>query len=175
MPADSMQHRDYGSDRPGLGYGVALGLVATGSGLAAAEVVVGLVEGSASPVVPVGQVFIDWVPKPLKDWAIEQFGTNDKVVLVTGALIVVLALGVTVGILAIRGQRAGAYALTVGDRCARGGGGDDPPGSQLRQAAADDRRHDRFTRVCSGGSAPDGQRSMTTGSPGSNRWTGDGS
>src|SRR6187402_1671875 len=77
-PPDSMQQRDYGERRPGLGYGVALGLVATGSGLAAAEVVVGLVEGSASPVVPVGQEFIDHVPKGMKDWAIEQFGTNDK-------------------------------------------------------------------------------------------------
>ena len=45
----------------------------------------GLVEGSASPVVPVGQVFIDLVPKPLKNWAIETFGTNDKAVLVAGA------------------------------------------------------------------------------------------
>ena len=65
---------------------MALGLVATGSGLAAAEVVVGLVEGRRRRSCPVGQVFIDWVPKPLKDWAIEQFGTNDKVVLVAGAL-----------------------------------------------------------------------------------------
>jgi len=86
--------------------------VATGAGLAAAEVVVGLVEGSASPVVPVGQEFIDHVPKAMKDWAIEQFGTNDKAVLILGAMIVVLALGVTVGIMAIRGARAGAYALT---------------------------------------------------------------
>lgn len=89
-----------------------LGLLATGAGLAAAELIVGLVQGSASPVVPVGQVFIDWVPKPLKDWAIEQFGTNDKVVLVLGALIVVLGLGVVVGVLAMRGARGAAYALT---------------------------------------------------------------
>ena len=87
--------------------------MATAAGLAAAEVMVGLVEGSASPVVPVGQEFIDRVPRSMKDWAIEQFGTNDKVVLVSGALIVVLALGATVGIMAIRGSRAGAYALTV--------------------------------------------------------------
>ena len=86
--------------------------MATAAGLAAAEVMVGLVEGSASPVVPVGQEFIDRVPRSMKDWAIEQFGTNDKVVLVSGALIVVLALGATVGIMAIRGSRAGAYALT---------------------------------------------------------------
>ncbi len=103
-----MESRPYGSNW----LGAALGLVATGAGLAAAEVIVGLVEGSASPVVPVGQVFIDHVPKSMKDWAIEQFGTNDKAVLVLGAMIVVLALGATVGIMAIRGSRAGAYALT---------------------------------------------------------------
>jgi DMSO/TMAO reductase YedYZ molybdopterin-dependent catalytic subunit len=92
--------------------GPVLGLLATGTGLAAAELVVGLVQGSSSPVVPVGQVFIDLVPKPLKNWAIETFGTNDKAVLVAGALIVVLGVGVTVGVLAMRGARAAAYALT---------------------------------------------------------------
>ncbi|HYN33251.1 MAG TPA: molybdopterin-dependent oxidoreductase, partial [Ilumatobacteraceae bacterium] len=92
--------------------GPVLGLLATGAGLAAAELTVGLVEGSASPVVPVGQVFIDLVPKPLKDWAIETFGTNDKVVLVAGALIVVLGIGIAVGVLAMRGARNAAYALT---------------------------------------------------------------
>ena len=103
-----MDSRPYGSNW----LGAALGLVATFAGLAAAELVVGLIEGSASPVVPVGQVFIDHVPKSMKDWAIEQFGTNDKAVLISGAMIVVLAIGATVGILAIRGSRAGAYALT---------------------------------------------------------------
>jgi len=89
-----------------------LGLVATGAGLAAAELVVGLFERTSSPVVPVGQVFIDWVPKPLKDWAIEAFGTNDKVVLVVGALVVLLGIGIGVGVLAMRGARAAAVALT---------------------------------------------------------------
>jgi DMSO/TMAO reductase YedYZ molybdopterin-dependent catalytic subunit len=92
--------------------GPVLGLVATGSGLAAAEITVGLFDRTSSPVVPVGQVFIDWVPRPLKDWAIETFGTNDKVVLVVGALVVLLGIGVAVGVLAMRGARAAAYALT---------------------------------------------------------------
>jgi DMSO/TMAO reductase YedYZ molybdopterin-dependent catalytic subunit len=98
----------YGSKK----LGAALGLLATAVGLAAAELVVGLVRGSASPVVPVGQEFIDRVPKSLKDWAIEQFGTNDKAVLVAGALIVILGLGAVVGIMMMRGERAGAFALT---------------------------------------------------------------
>ena len=92
--------------------GPVLGLVSTGAGLAAAEVVVGLVEGSASPVVPVGQVFIDLVPAGIKSWAIETFGTNDKVVLLLGAMIVIFGFGLAVGVLAIRGERASAYALT---------------------------------------------------------------
>lgn len=90
-----------------------LGLLATGAGLAVAELVVGLVDGSSSPVVPVGQVFIDWVPTPLKDWAIETFGTNDKAVLVVGALAVLLGIGIGVGVLAMRGARAAAYSLTA--------------------------------------------------------------
>jgi DMSO/TMAO reductase YedYZ molybdopterin-dependent catalytic subunit len=92
--------------------GPLLGLVATGAGLAAAELVVGLFERTSSPVVPVGQVFIDWVPRPLKDWAIDTFGTNDKVVLVVGALVVLLGIGMAVGVLAMRGARSAAIALT---------------------------------------------------------------
>ena len=92
---------------------MALGLLATAVGLAVAELIVGLIRGSASPVVPVGQEFIDITPKWLKDWAIEQFGTNDKVVLVAGALIVVLGVGAIIGILAVRGERGFAYGLTV--------------------------------------------------------------
>jgi DMSO/TMAO reductase YedYZ molybdopterin-dependent catalytic subunit len=105
---DVMKNGYYGSKK----VGAALGLLATAVGLAAAELIVGLVPGSSSPVVPVGQEFIDRTPKPLKEWAIEQFGTNDKAVLVAGALVVILGIGVIVGILMMRGERAGAFALT---------------------------------------------------------------
>ena len=103
-----MKNGLYGSKTAGAG----LGLLATAVGLAAAELVVGLVRGSSSPVVPVGQEFIDRVPKPLKDWAIEQFGTNDKAVLVAGALIVILGFGAVIGILMMRGERPAAFTLT---------------------------------------------------------------
>jgi DMSO/TMAO reductase YedYZ molybdopterin-dependent catalytic subunit len=92
--------------------GPLLGVVATGAGLGVAELLVGLFERTSSPVVPVGQVFIDWVPRPLKEWAIETFGTNDKVVLVVGALVVLFGIGIGVGVLAMRGERSAAVALT---------------------------------------------------------------
>ncbi len=101
------------SEPPSRWRGLGLGLLATAVGLAVAELIVGLIRGSASPVVPVGQEFIDITPKWLKDWAIEQFGTNDKVVLVAGALIVVLGVGAIIGMLAVRGERGFAYGLTI--------------------------------------------------------------
>jgi DMSO/TMAO reductase YedYZ molybdopterin-dependent catalytic subunit len=98
---------------PSVWRGLGLGLLATGAGLGVAELVVGLVDGASSPVVPVGQEFIDYTPKWLKNWAIEQFGTSDKAVLVAGALIVILILGGIIGVLAVRGAKGMAYGLTV--------------------------------------------------------------
>ncbi|MFK7916814.1 MAG: molybdopterin-dependent oxidoreductase [Ilumatobacter sp.] len=100
-------------EAPSRWRGLALGLLATGAGLAVAELIVAMVRGASSPVVPVGQEFIDYTPKWLKNWAIEQFGTNDKAVLVAGALIVILGLGSIIGVLAVRGSKGLAYALTA--------------------------------------------------------------
>jgi DMSO/TMAO reductase YedYZ molybdopterin-dependent catalytic subunit len=94
-------------------HGVILGLLSSGAGLAAAELVVGLVRGSASPVVPVGQEVIDRVSPSVKDWAIETFGTADKAVLVLGSLIVLAVIGSVVGILAVRGRRSEASIVAL--------------------------------------------------------------
>ncbi|MEM1332813.1 MAG: hypothetical protein AAGG08_05085, partial [Actinomycetota bacterium] len=101
------------SGRPSIWRGIVLGLLATGAGLAVAELVVGLVSGSSSPVVPVGQEFIDAAPQWLVDWAKETFGTDQKTVLVAGAVIVVFGLGTVIGALAVRGERGLAYGLTA--------------------------------------------------------------
>lgn len=91
--------------------GVTLGVVSTGAGLAAAELLVGFVRGSSSPVIAVGQKVIDLVPLPLKNWAVEAFGTSDKVVLVVTTLFLVFLAGVAVGGLAVQGRR---FAALVG-------------------------------------------------------------
>lgn len=89
-----------------------LGLVATFAGLAVAELVAGLVRGAASPVLPVGQEVIDVVPRPVKNWAIETFGTADKAVLILGTLISLAVIGSIVGILAVRGRRVEASIVS---------------------------------------------------------------
>jgi DMSO/TMAO reductase YedYZ molybdopterin-dependent catalytic subunit len=94
--------------------GVVAGVIAALAGLAAAELVVGLVRDSASPVVPVGQEVIDRVPAGVREWAIDTFGTADKAVLVTGSLLTLLVVGSFVGALAARGMFAAAATITAG-------------------------------------------------------------
>ena len=88
-------------------------MLSTLAGLAIAELIVGLVRGANSPVVPVGQEVIDIVPPEVKDWAISWFGTADKAVLIVGTLISLAVVGSIVGNLAVKGNRAAAYAVTI--------------------------------------------------------------
>lgn len=104
-----MAHRLYGS----AWHGITLGLLSTFAGLAAAELITGLVSGASSPVLPVGQEIIDMVPPEVKDWAIDWFGTADKAVLILGTVLSLLVIGSIVGILAVRGARAAAYSVTA--------------------------------------------------------------
>ncbi|MEO6653634.1 MAG: molybdopterin-dependent oxidoreductase [Ilumatobacteraceae bacterium] len=102
-------HELYGSRR----HGIAIGLLSTFAGLAIAELIVGLVRGAVSPVVPVGQEVIDVVPPAVKDLAIAWFGTADKAVLIVGTLLSLAVIGSIVGNLAVTGSRHSAYAVTA--------------------------------------------------------------
>jgi DMSO/TMAO reductase YedYZ molybdopterin-dependent catalytic subunit len=104
-----MRGRLYGSNW----HGVTLGLLSTFAGLCAAELITGIVRGASSPVLPVGQEVIDRVPKSVKDWAIDWFGTADKAILILGTFLSLAVIGSLVGVLAIKGRRAAAYAVTV--------------------------------------------------------------
>lgn len=79
--------------------GVAGGMAAASS-LALSELAAGIVVSVPSLVEAVGDVFIDNVPTPLKDWAIDVFGIYDKPVLLAGIVVVTVLLGAVVGVLA---------------------------------------------------------------------------
>ena len=72
----------YGSKRFGVAYSACW---PRASGSPSRKLVVGLFKGSSSPVVPVGQVFIDRVPKPLKEWAIDSSGRTTRSALLISA------------------------------------------------------------------------------------------
>jgi DMSO/TMAO reductase YedYZ molybdopterin-dependent catalytic subunit len=76
--------------------------------VAVSELVGGVVTSAGSPVVAVGGYVIDNVPPGAKDLAIEWFGTNDKVALIVGTLIVLALLGIGLGLLAPKRPRLAA-------------------------------------------------------------------
>lgn len=74
--------------------GALTGLAAAGVALGTTELVAGLNRNWRSPVIDVGDRVVDNVPVWLKDIAIEQFGTNDKPVLLAsiGAVLALYAM-----------------------------------------------------------------------------------
>ena len=91
----------------------AYGVLATVVGLAAAHLVAALTVPAASPVLAVGSTVIDLTPTPLKEWAIAQFGSNDKPILIGSVLLGVLALAAVAGLLALRRWAYGAVLLVA--------------------------------------------------------------
>ena len=87
--------------------GAVVGLVSAACGLAVAELVAGRWTSLSSPVLSVGDRVVDNVPRPVKDWAIDTFGTSDKAVLVGGVLVLLTAFAVVIGVVALRRGRAG--------------------------------------------------------------------
>jgi len=98
--------------RPRDGWWSALaGVVATGAGLAVAELVAAVVDPAASPVLAVGNTAVDGVPGWLKDLAVSWFGTADKAVLLGTMAVVGLAGAALVGALERRRPPWGAVLL----------------------------------------------------------------
>ncbi|MFB6638924.1 sulfite oxidase [Streptomyces chartreusis] len=100
--------------RPGLVALGALSGVLTGfAALAVAELVAGAVRPQAGPVVAVGGAAIDRTPAAVKDWAIRNFGTDDKLVLQLGILAVLALFALLLGIVALRFRRSGSAGVLL--------------------------------------------------------------
>ncbi|MYS40052.1 molybdopterin-binding oxidoreductase, partial [Streptomyces sp. SID5998] len=78
-----------------------------------AELAAAAVRPQSGPVVAVGGAAIDRTPAAVKDWAIRQFGTDDKLVLRLGILAVLTLLAVALGLLATRYRRAGSAGVLL--------------------------------------------------------------
>lgn len=76
------------------------GVVATLVGMAAGHLVASLLNPGSSPVLAVGSTVIDNTPVAMKEWAIRNFGSNDKIILIGSVLIVVVLAAAFAGIIA---------------------------------------------------------------------------
>ncbi|HEV8489498.1 MAG TPA: molybdopterin-dependent oxidoreductase [Candidatus Limnocylindrales bacterium] len=89
------------------------GLVAAAAALGTSELVAGLVPGAASLVLSVGRAVIDLQPPGAKDFVVGLFGTNDKLALEIAVVVVSLAIGAGLGVLALRRPGLAAAAFVA--------------------------------------------------------------
>lgn len=111
--------------------GALAGLLGGAAAVAASEAVAAVLDGVTSPLIAVGNRAVDAAPRPVKEFAIETFGTADKPVLIGGVVGTVALLALAAGVLGVRRPRlavgifwalslvAGVAALT--DRAATAG------------------------------------------------------
>ena len=79
--------------------------------LAAVMASTGLAAGTPSPVFAVGGAFVDRTPPWLKDFAIASFGTHDKVALIVGMTLFLIAVCAVIGIVGAQRPTAGMVAF----------------------------------------------------------------
>ncbi|MCA2221310.1 molybdopterin-dependent oxidoreductase [Nonomuraea sp. NEAU-L178] len=93
--------------------GALAGVVAGAVALGVAQLVAGVLKPAAFPVVAVGNVVVDNTPAWLKEFAISNFGSNDKTVLIAGVLVVLTLVAAVIGVLARRRVAYGLVGLGV--------------------------------------------------------------
>ncbi|MEO8423930.1 MAG: molybdopterin-dependent oxidoreductase [Actinomycetota bacterium] len=95
------------------GWGILVGLVCGTFAVGVAQLIAGLVDPDASPIIVVGGAAIDATPEWLKSFAIRTFGSNDKTVLLAGIGVVLALVAVSIGVVAMRRPSAGYAGLAV--------------------------------------------------------------
>jgi DMSO/TMAO reductase YedYZ molybdopterin-dependent catalytic subunit len=100
-------------DGRNAGLGAVAGVLAAGAALGVGQFVAGLTGASGSPVVVVGELQIDFTPPWLKNFAITEFGADDKLVLVTGIVVVLGAFAALAGAAATRRMAYGMAGIAV--------------------------------------------------------------
>ncbi|MFD5896183.1 molybdopterin-dependent oxidoreductase [Streptomyces sp. NPDC060366] len=89
------------------------GLIAGLVALCVAELVSAAVRPEAGPVTAVGGAVIDRTPAPVKDFAVRNFGNDDKLVLQLGILALLALFAMAVGVASLRYRKVGSAAVLV--------------------------------------------------------------
>ena len=97
----------------GLLTGALAGLLAAAVALGVAQFMAGITGAGGEPVIAVGSAAIDLTPVPVKDFAIQHFGTHDKLVLLSGIVVVLAVFAAVTGVMATRRRTYGLAGLAV--------------------------------------------------------------
>ena len=76
-----------------------IGVLSLVAALAAGHLIAAFTGLNASPYLAVGNAAIDLTPLPVKNFAVETFGTKDKLVLLAGMAVVMVLLAAVAGVL----------------------------------------------------------------------------
>jgi DMSO/TMAO reductase YedYZ molybdopterin-dependent catalytic subunit len=90
-----------------------MGLASAAVALGVAHLAAGLLGAESSPVIAVGSATIDLAPRWLKTFAIDVFGTADKLALLVGIVTVVAVIAIALGIASMRRPWIGLASLAL--------------------------------------------------------------
>jgi DMSO/TMAO reductase YedYZ molybdopterin-dependent catalytic subunit len=105
------------SDAPTLPWpmGALVGILSIGAAVASGQLIAGFVGTEASPYLAVGDAFVNATPGWLKEFAVSNFGTNDKLVLLSSMGVVLVILGALAGVVSRRNAVPGTvFAVVLG-------------------------------------------------------------
>ncbi|MFC8046299.1 molybdopterin-dependent oxidoreductase [Nocardia sp. NPDC057353] len=98
---------------PGRAAAALAGVLAAGTVLGVGHLVAALVDPAASPFLATGAGMVDRTPRALKDFAIREFGSSDKLVLFASMAVVMVLLAAVAGLLERRFRYAGCGLLAA--------------------------------------------------------------
>jgi len=99
--------------RGGAIAGAVRGLLAVAVAIGVATLAATFVRPQASPIIAVGDAFIDRTPPAVKNFAFDHFGQNEKTALFAGMYVAIAGLAMVLGVLARRNATIGVTGIAV--------------------------------------------------------------
>ncbi|MET7751817.1 molybdopterin-dependent oxidoreductase [Micromonospora sp. NPDC005367] len=94
-------------------FGALAGITSAAVAIGVAEAMAVLTGPRSAPLVAVGGVVVDTVPEPLKQFAIDVFGTYDKIALLIGTAVLLAAIAALLGVLSVRRLAVGLTGVAA--------------------------------------------------------------
>ena len=95
----------------GLLAGAVTGFLSAALAIGVANLVAAFIRPQASPIIAVGEAFIDRTPSALKNFAVQKFGENDKNMLLLGMYVSIAIIAIVIGMVAWRHVSAGVAGI----------------------------------------------------------------
>ena len=100
--------------RRGLMVGAVTGFLAAAVAIGVTTLAAAFVRPQVSPIVAVGNVFIDRTPGALKNLAVAHFGQHGRTVLLLGMFVIIALLAMVLGVLTRRAPALGVASIAAG-------------------------------------------------------------